>query len=212
VDAARHGDPRLVPAELVLVRTEAVAVAVGSLRAYPNGFEFTVHVRLRREGEPFRHGMADPFELHGHRREDGGQDQALRLGVLYADGRRAATAGRHPMLPDGAEGGGLVLLQGGSSGSDRRWDGDFWVHPLPPEGTVAFVASWLEHGVRETRAEVNGAAVCQAARRAVSMWPDDPDDEPEGGWTSTTFGASGPGEPHAGTPAGQPTPEGTGSG
>jgi hypothetical protein len=42
---------RSVPAELLLVRADAVAVAVGSLRANPNGFEFTVHVRLRREDE-----------------------------------------------------------------------------------------------------------------------------------------------------------------
>jgi hypothetical protein len=33
--------PGLVPAELVLVRTEQVAVAVGGVRAYPNGFELS---------------------------------------------------------------------------------------------------------------------------------------------------------------------------
>jgi hypothetical protein len=53
-----------VPAELLLVRAEAVGVAVGSLRAYPNGFEFTLHVRLRREDEEYSHGMSDPFDWH----------------------------------------------------------------------------------------------------------------------------------------------------
>jgi hypothetical protein len=43
--------PASVPAEVVLIRTEQVAVAVGSVRAYPNGFEFTLHIRLRREAE-----------------------------------------------------------------------------------------------------------------------------------------------------------------
>src|SRR5258706_8894391 len=43
--------PGSVPAELLLVRSESAGVAVGSLRAYPNGFEFTLHVRLRREDE-----------------------------------------------------------------------------------------------------------------------------------------------------------------
>jgi hypothetical protein len=33
--------PGSVPAELILVRTVETAVAVGSVRAYPNGFEFT---------------------------------------------------------------------------------------------------------------------------------------------------------------------------
>src|SRR5260370_8723657 len=101
--------PGPVLAALVLVRTEDVAVAVGSVRAYPNGFEFTVHVRLRREHEPFRRGMADPFEWHGDRRGPRAPDQALRLGVLYADGRRAATPGRRPGLPDHAQTGELVL-------------------------------------------------------------------------------------------------------
>ena len=137
--------PGSVPAELLLVRSESAGVAVGSLRAYPNGFEFTLHVRLRREDEEYRHGMSDPFDWHASGRGGTTRDQALRLGILYADERRAATTSRPPMLPDGADAGELVLQQGGSSGSDRRWDGDFWVHPLPPDGPVTFVASWLAH-------------------------------------------------------------------
>jgi hypothetical protein len=43
--------PASVPAEGVLIRPEQVAVAIGSARAYPNGFEFTLYIRLRREGE-----------------------------------------------------------------------------------------------------------------------------------------------------------------
>jgi hypothetical protein len=41
-----------------------VAVAIGSVRACPNGFEFTLHTRLRHEDEtgPV---TADPLERHG---------------------------------------------------------------------------------------------------------------------------------------------------
>jgi hypothetical protein len=39
--------PALAPAGLSLIRNNDVAVAVGSVHAYPNGFEFTVHARLR---------------------------------------------------------------------------------------------------------------------------------------------------------------------
>lgn len=195
--------PGPVPAELVVVHSGAVAVAVGSVRAYPNGFEFTVHVRLRGEGEPFGYGMAVPFERHGQPRQEAA-DQALRLGVLYADGRRAATTGTHPMLADDAEAGSLVLLPGGSSGSSNRWDGDFWVHPLPPEGAVAFVVSWLGREVPETRAEVDGGAILAAARLAVVLWPDEPDYEPSGGWASSTISAEVPQAPDVGDPPGQP--------
>ena len=43
--------PGSVPAEVVLIHTGQVAVAIGSVRAYPNGFEFTLHTRLRGEDE-----------------------------------------------------------------------------------------------------------------------------------------------------------------
>jgi len=101
--------PGSVPAALLLVRSESAGVAVGSLRSYPNGFEFTLHVRLRREDEEYRHGMSDPFDWHASGRGGTTRDQALRLGILYADERRAATTSRRPMLPDGAEAGELVL-------------------------------------------------------------------------------------------------------
>jgi len=85
--------PGSVPGELILIRTGQVAVAVGSIRAYPNGFEFTAHVRMhgKDENEP---GWHDPFDRHGRR---GGQlpGDVLRLGLLYADGRRGATTGGH---------------------------------------------------------------------------------------------------------------------
>jgi len=44
--------PGLVPAEIMLARTEQAAVAISGVRAYPNGFEFTVHARLRHEDDP----------------------------------------------------------------------------------------------------------------------------------------------------------------
>jgi hypothetical protein len=195
--------PGSVPAEL-LVRAEAVGVALGSLRAYPNGFEFTLHVRLRPEDEESSHGMSDPFDWHASGSPWTTRDRALRLGILYADGRRTATTSRRPILPDGAEAGELVLQQGGSSGSDRRWDGDFWVHPLPADGPVTFVASWLAYGVIETRAQVEGSAIRAAASRAIDLWPDDPDDEPGGGWTSSTITAAERGEPGANSPPSGP--------
>jgi hypothetical protein len=155
--------PGSVPAEVVLIRTEQVAVAVGSVRAYPNGFEFTFHGRVRRQDETTGLGGADPFERHGHRDAQAPRD-VLRLGVLYADGRRTATTAGHPLSDDDADR--LVLLQNGGGGSDLGWDWDFWVYPPPPDGPVTLVASWLAHGVAETRAELDGTAIREASRRA----------------------------------------------
>lgn len=176
--------PGSVPGELMLIRTGQVAVAIGSVRAYPNGFEFTAHVRvhIRDEDEP---GWHDPFDRHGRRGRQP-PDDVLRLGVLYADGRRGATTGGHWWPDEDADPEHLVLQHGGSGGNARRWDGDFWVYPLPPDGPVTFVATWPEYGVAETQAELDGAAIRAAAGRAVILWPEEPEIEPGSGssWRS----------------------------
>ena len=40
---------------------------------------------------------------------------------------------------------------------------------------MTFVASWLEYGVTEARAELDGAAIRAAAVRAVILWPEEPE-------------------------------------
>jgi hypothetical protein len=183
--------PGSLPGEVMLVRTGQVAITIGSVLAYPNGFGFTAHVR-RRGGDEDQPGNPDPFNRHGQR---GQQDNALRLGILYADGRRGATIGGHwwPHKQDDPER--LVVQPGGGGGNDRRWDGDFWVHPLPPDGPVTFVASWPEYGVPETRAQLDGSAIRTAAERAVILWPEQPEAQPEGSQSSQTITAFHPGEP-----------------
>jgi hypothetical protein len=178
--------PASVPAEVVLIRAEQVAVAVGSVRAYPNGFEFTLHIRLRREAESSWAGHSDPFERHRPRRGAQGDDDQLRLGILYADGRRAATTGVHYRPPDDDDDddGRLVLQQGGGGGSSCSQDWDFWVHPLPPDGPVTLVGSWVEHGIAESRAELDGTAIRAAAGHAVTLWPEELESEPGDAWRS----------------------------
>ena len=80
--------PGVAPAGLVLIRTDQVAVAVGDMRAYPNGFEFTMHARLRQE--EFVWGIG-PLDWVADLRTRQAPERALRLGVLYADGCRART-------------------------------------------------------------------------------------------------------------------------
>jgi hypothetical protein len=180
--------PGSVPAEVVLIRTDQIAVAVGSVRAYPNGFEFAVHTRRRSDDETTGPGAADPFGWHSRRRTTA-PENVLRLGVMYADGRRVATTSEH--LP-GDDPERLVLQQGGGGGSSLTWDADFWVYPLPPEGPVTLVVSWLEHGITEARAELDGGAVREAAQHAVILWPDEPASDFQTSWRTSTLTASTP--------------------
>jgi hypothetical protein len=87
------------------------------------------------------------------------------------------------MTGEGADG--LMLRQEGGGGTGGRWDWDFWVYPLPPDGPVILVASWLEHGVGETRAELDGTAIREASRRSVTLWPDEPEAESGTSWRSS---------------------------
>ena len=190
--------PGLVPVEMVLARTGEAAVAIGGIRAYPNGFEFTVHARLRREDETGP-GDAGLFWRHGRRREP---NAGLRLGVMFADGRRGAAPGGRPRLDDDADAGRLVLLENGGGGSARTWDGNFWVSPLAPDGPVTFVVSWPEHGVAETRTELDGAAIREAAGRAVILWPEEPEPEPGDSyaWRSHVVTKGTPDDPEPASP------------
>jgi hypothetical protein len=155
---------------LILIRTEGMAVAVSSVAACPNGFEFSLHARLHHA--QFAWGIspldpsADPVTAQY-------PEQALRLGILYADGRRARSRSHQPITGDDTGGEDLVMTETGTGGTDRQWDGQFWVHPLPPDGPVTFVASWLLWGVTEVTAALDSSVIHDAARRAVILWPDE---------------------------------------
>jgi hypothetical protein len=130
----------------------------------------------------------------------------------YADGRRAATTGVHYRPPDDDDDGRLVLQQGGGGGSSRSQDWDFWVHPLPPDGPVTLVGSWVEHGIAESRAELDGAAIRAAAGRAVTLWPEEPESEPGGAWRSQRITEGKPDDLGTRAEPDQPGAEGTGAG
>lgn len=164
--------PGTVPGHLLLLRTDTVAVSVGNFRAYPNGFEFTLHTRERPTEETQsargRRGLLDPFawDWNGENPQD-----RFRLGLLYADGRRALG---QRWSPDQDHDPDAIVVHGGSGGgSDHVWDGSYWVHPLPPPGPLVFVATWPGQGVGEVRAELDTTAMHQAAAEAVELWPEE---------------------------------------
>ena len=169
--------PGSVAADVVLIHTDEAAVVVSGMRAYPNGFEVAVHAQQRHapaEGRWISRGPgAVPSEL-----DDGDPGEfarrMLRFGVLYADARRGAT----PRLPGPLQRepppAGEVLIAEISTGHGDRRDSTstYWIHPLPPEGPIVFVASWLGWGVAETQVPMNSALIREASQRAVTLWPD----------------------------------------
>ncbi len=164
-------NPGVAHIGLMLIRTDEVAVAVTSVAAYPNGFEFTVEAQLHHQDLTWGISPLDPAS---DPRSEQDPDQALRLGVLYADGRRARTSTYQPVPAESGWDENLILQETSTGGTGRMWRGEFWVHPLPPDGPVTFVVSWLLRDVPETRTDLDGSVIHEAASRAVIVWPEEP--------------------------------------
>jgi hypothetical protein len=143
----------------------------GSDTLHSPGLQFGLQLPSSRTPQRLVHALVDSGIPDMRLAEE---SSSSRLGLLYADGRRGATTGGHWRPDRDDDPGRLVLEDGSSGGTARRWDGNFWVHPLPPAGPVTFVASWPEYGVAETRAVLDGTAIRAAAARAVILWPEEP--------------------------------------
>lgn len=187
----------VVALELLLARSQMAAVAIRSATAYRTGFEFTVDLRLREDRED-RVWMGPPWEP---RRSQSGElpDDLFRFGVQFEDGSKATTLdtgvgafrgprgglGEHAswetfgaavaeddepeerQVPDSP-----VLMPQGGGGGMRRWSESFWLWPLPPEGRLSFVCEWPAFGIALTRADVDTAAIRDAAARSRALWDD----------------------------------------
>jgi hypothetical protein len=165
--------PSVVPVELLLARTEQTAVAVTGIRAYPTGFAFTISIRLRHHASQQQTGsghgmlaMLDYFEPSGQ--------VFLRLGVRFADGRRATNL-RGIDLPRGRRGPKppVPTETGSGGGGDRDWDSQQWLWGLPPPGPLAFACEWPARQIAESQVQIDARLVLDAAERAVILWPDD---------------------------------------
>ena len=135
-----------VPTEVVVARTATVVVAVDRVVAYPNGFELGVTARTRNEPVP---GSFDT----GNRRAWSGT---------------AAFAGESLKVRLDAN---LAVIPVSGSGTQARFDQRYWVMPLPPPGPLGVVVEWPARELPETRAELHGAAIVEAAARAETLWP-----------------------------------------
>jgi hypothetical protein len=173
--------PATVALDVLLARTPDWAVWIGEGSVTPDGLEFTVTIVGRRsEREP--DAMGPLFA--------GGDGDAPRFGVGFADGRKAVSGDRVPLdgSPTRDE---IVLWPRGGTGSRRRWSHSLWLWPLPPPGPLTFALRWPQMGLDEVLVEVDSAALREAAGRAVELWPDDrplppPPGEGGAGWAAYT--------------------------
>ena len=139
-------------------------IPLGGIRAYPEGFEFTLGLRLRTVSarEQQFPDLIDGAAYEG----DALPDALLRFGVQFADGRKATNLDRPDHDPEGPTPDRPVLIQQGGGGGGTAWDMEHWVWPLPPPGPFACVCAWSSRGVAESRAEIDAGVILEAAGRA----------------------------------------------
>lgn len=173
--------PGAVMSESALARSEMAGVSIAYLDAFPEGFEFRVEASTVAVERVCRNGRdCDIFGRHwpmvGDSR-DGIPPQLLRIGVQFADGRKATniTGCDRPvdgptMSPLRGGGGGWSEGPGGPVG-ERSFHQGYWVSPLPQSGTVALVCEWPAVGIPLVRHDIDARLVLDAADRARAIFP-----------------------------------------
>lgn len=170
----RGAIPGVVAIETILARTDAVGVSVASALVYPNGLEFEVVVVAEDEWTKL-----DPFFSRPDEDEEGViPSSLLRIGVEYADGRKAMNTrerwaswlddeGDNPAPPD------PILLGGRGGGGGGHWAYRFWLWPLPPPGPMCLVCEWPDADIPLTRREVDGKSIIDAGTRVQTIFKSD---------------------------------------
>lgn len=171
--APRGALPGVVALERVLARTDRAAVCVTRVGAFPTGFELDL-VTLT----PVDRADLDPllFGPHHHRRMGRSEDvppDMLRFGLQFADGGKATNVGGFLPPEPGTAPTGPVIVPGGGSGGDGRWQQSFWVWPLPPQGPLLLVCEWPAAGIALTRSEIDAGVILDAAARAQVLFSDE---------------------------------------
>lgn len=178
----RGAPPGAVVNELRLARSQVAEVSIAYLDAYPEGFEFEVEAstvaveRVCRNG-----GDSDIFGRHwptvGDSR-DAIPPQLLRIGVQFADGRKATniTGRDRPVagpIMSPLSGGGRGASQGPGGSPVGRWSfhQGYWLSPLASSGPVALVCEWPAVGIPLVRYDIDARLIRSAADRALAIFP-----------------------------------------
>jgi hypothetical protein len=177
-----------LPIRIVLARTDDLAVLLNQVSAYPTGFTIEISLLLREEPEFFMDlsEVLDGSMRRPHKASPELSPDLFRFGIRFADGSKVTNIdpGRWPKEVDEEPTGPLLLARGGGGGG-ARWEQDYWVWPLPPEGPMAFVCEWPARGIPLTEHEVDATSIREAASSAEVLWPGPRPSRRSGIWFSS---------------------------
>jgi hypothetical protein len=170
--------------EQTVARSPNVVLRLPTIRAFSSGCMLDVDVISRQGGL----SEDDWWDLrtsaihsayHGLRGGASLPRKLLRLGVRYADGRKATTleqSRRGTQARDDPPAGPLMSWLPRSSGMHGRElaFGAFglWLWPLPPAEEFEFAVEWPLGGIALAIIKLDGAPIVAAANRSASYWPE----------------------------------------
>ena len=157
--------------EVVLVRTDDIAISLERFVAYPNGVSFKLVRRYRTEeiGWELDEEHGPGFFGRGPRAVELAA-RRLRFGVRFPDGSKATDM--RPWWSHDEEPTPPVLVQsGGGGGGGRNYSEGWWLWPLPPDGSFEFAIEWPAAGIPLTFKEVQARPFREAAARSIELWP-----------------------------------------
>lgn len=156
-----------VPVRLVLAQSDDLAVLLLDVVAYSTGFALYLALRVHPDATDF-----DPrqvmMQLHGG--PMGSNEEQLRFGIEFGDGRKATNLGRRPPADEAP----AISLspRGGGGGGGLSWQIGFWVYPLPPSGHLTLAIAWPSRGIPEQTQTLDAAPIIDAAAESVVLWED----------------------------------------
>ena len=144
----RGATPGVLALELLLARTEKVAVAIPRLYGYLEGFEIELHVVSGADGRELdtrldRASQAGRLQPDAHGRLPA---EMLRLAVQFADGSSVTNVTPLARDPTRKPDSPVMHAQGGGGGAGN-WRQRLWVWPLPPPGRLTFICEWPALGI-----------------------------------------------------------------
>jgi hypothetical protein len=146
---------------LVLARRRHFALTLGTLVAYPSGFEFTAVVRGA-VGSPSVMSLLSEDAIPLGEAEAG---TGVAFTLQLSDGTMLATANSDRFGE--TEVYELLVLDG--SGNDRRVSTTFWCPRLPPPGPLGIECRWNEQDL-QAAVSIDADEIRQAAARSIAVW------------------------------------------
>ena len=162
--------PVAVPLNLLVARTDSVAVALIGLQVYSTGLSFQLVVRVRPSAEQQPGNRLD--ELFWER---GPGAPGFLFGLEFSDGRRVDDVARRGHGEGHADG--ILFHPGGGGGGMTSMDQHWWLSPVPPAGPLHVVLRCDELGVAGTVTELDATVLSRAAAQVVELWPWEPPHE-----------------------------------